>query len=265
MRLLTHLRDGLTTLVYPAQCQVCGAMINRYDDGVACADCWTDAGITPLFAGPLCVKCGLPLPGRRTGNQELHCGLCGTLPFTAARACGAYAGALEASIRFLKSQPHLCRRLRRLVAQTFAEQRTGFAADVVVPVPLHKQRQRERGFNQAGLIARIIAREGRLPVDAHLLIRTKHTERHRAGLDAKDRARSVARAFQVARPRFVSNLSILLVDDVFTTGSTLSSAAQALLDAGATRISVMTIARVTARPEEATRRHGDAATRRVEA
>jgi ComF family protein len=247
MRLLTHLRDGLTTLVYPALCQVCGAMIKHYDDGVACNDCWTDAGITPLFDGPLCMKCGLPLPGRSTGDQSLHCGLCGALKVTTARACGAYAGALEASIGFLKSQPYLCRRLRRLMAQTFAEQRARLAADVVVPVPLHRQRERERGFNQAGLIARVIAREGRLPVDTHLLIRSKPTERHRAGFDRKDRERSVAGAFRVIRPHLLSGRSILLVDDVFTTGSTLSAAAQVLFAAGANRVSVLTIARVTAR------------------
>jgi len=247
MRLLTHLRDGLTMLVYPALCQVCGAMIKHYDDGVACHDCWTDAGVTPLFDEPLCNKCGLPLPGRSPGNQALQCGLCGALRFTTARACGAYAGALEASISLLKSRPYLCRRLRRLIARRFAEQGARLAAEVVVPVPLHKQRERERGFNQAGLIAQVIAREGRLPVAAHLLIRTKPTERHRAGLDRKDRERSVAGAFRVVRPQVVSNLSILLVDDVFTTGSTLSSAAQALFDAGANRVSVLTIARVTAR------------------
>src|SRR5438876_7756792 len=77
MRLLTNLRDGLMTLAYPAQCQVCGAMINRYDDGVACNDCWSDATVTSLFAAPLCGKCGLPLPGRIAGNEALHCGLCG--------------------------------------------------------------------------------------------------------------------------------------------------------------------------------------------
>lgn len=247
MRLLTHLKDGLTAMVYPALCQVCGAMIKHYDDGVACNDCWTDGGITPLFDGPLCVKCGLPLPGRSTGNQAPHCGLCGALSLTTARACGAYAGALEASIGFLKSQPYLCRRLRRLMAQTFAEQGAGLAADIVVPVPLHKQRERERGYNQAALIARLVAREGRLPLDTHLLIRTKPTERHRAGFDRKDRERSVAGAFRVVRPRFLSDRSILLVDDVFTTGSTLSAAAQALFDAGASRVSVLTIARVTAR------------------
>jgi ComF family protein len=246
MRLLTRLRDGLTTLVYPAQCQVCGALIDRYDDGVACGDCWADAAVTPLFGEPLCVKCGLPLPGSRDRERALHCGWCDALPFTA-RACGAYAGALRASIRSLKSQPHLCRRLRHLVARTLAEQQATLAADLIVPVPLHRQRRRERGFNQADLIARVVARAGRQLLDTGVLIRTKPTERHRAGLDARDRARSAARAFRVTHRQSVSNLTILLVDDLLTTGSTLASAAQALLDAGAARVSVFTIARVSPR------------------
>ena len=243
MRLLTSLRDGVTALVYPAVCQVCGATIDRYDDGVACAECWEDPSVTPPFVGPLCEKCGLPMAGRTAGDETSRCGLCDALPFTA-RACGAYAGALEASVRFLKTHPHLCRRLRRLLAATFAEQRAALAADVIVPVPLHRQRRRERGFNQAELIARVVARAGRLPVDARLLVRTKPTERHRAGLDAKDRARSVAKSFLVPRPRLAAGRAILLADDVFTTGSTLAAAAQTLLDAGAASVSVITVARV---------------------
>ena len=243
MRLLTSLRDGLTALAYPATCRVCGAMVDRYDDGVACAACWADPVVTPLFDGPLCAKCGLPLSPRLAGHQATGCGLCDALSFTA-RACGAYSGALEASIWFLKSHPHLCGKLRRLIAATFDEQRAALVADVIVPVPLHRRRRRERGFNQAERIARLIARESGSPLAANLLIRTKPTERHRAGLDAKDRARSVASAFQVPRPQAVSGLSVLLVDDLFTTGSTLSAAAESLLKAGASRISVMTIARV---------------------
>src|SRR5918911_2024863 len=214
MRLLTSLRDGLIALAYPATCHVCGAMIDRYDDGVACADCWADPAVTPLFAEPLCARCGLPLPAQLASSPTTHCGLCDALTFTA-RSCGAYAGALEASIWFLKSHPHLCGRLRRLVGKTFSEQQAALAADVIVPVPLHRRRRRERGFNQAELVARVIARESNLPLAPNLLTRTKPTERHRAGLDARDRARSVTRAFHVPRPQAVAGLAVLLIDDLF--------------------------------------------------
>ena len=255
MRLISDVKDGLTALAYPAQCRVCGAMIDHYDDGVACNACWADAEITPLFDGALCDKCGHPLAGlgisegaasERTASR---CGMCGELEFMTARACGAYAGGLEASILFLKSYPHLCRRLRRLIAQTFAAHQAVLAAEVIVPVPLHPRRQRERGFNQAEIVARVIARYSRLPLATHMLSRSKPTERHRAGLDARDRARSVADAFRVTDRRAVGNASILLIDDLFTTGGTLSAAARTLMDAGARRVSVLTVARVvTAAP-----------------
>ena len=133
-----------------------------------------------------------------------------------------------------------------MILRTFAEQQPVLAADVIVPVPLHRHRRRERGFNQAELIARVIARQTRLPLAPRLLTRAKPTERHRAGLDARDRARSVAGAFRVPHPRAVIGMTILLVDDLFTTGSTLSAAARALLDAGAQHVKVLTIARVVA-------------------
>ncbi|HJQ26034.1 MAG TPA: double zinc ribbon domain-containing protein [Blastocatellia bacterium] len=244
MRVLADLRDSLTALAYPASCQVCGAMIERYDDGVACAACWTDAAITPLFNGPLCARCGLPVAGPRAEDCALSCGACAAFAFTAARACGAYAGAIEASILFLKSHPHLCRRLRQMILRTFAEQQPALAASVIVPVPLHRRRRRERGFNQAELIAKVLARAASLPLAPRLLTRVKPTERHRAGLDARDRARSVAGAFRAPDARPVLDQTILLVDDLFTTGSTLAAAARALLDAGARRVNVLTVARV---------------------
>ncbi|MFL6276822.1 MAG: ComF family protein [Blastocatellia bacterium] len=255
MRLISDVKDGLAALAYPAQCRVCGAMIERYDDGVACNACWADVEITPLFDGALCGKCGHPLAGLAISERAaLRCGMCEGQAFTTARACGAYAGALEASILFLKSYPHLCRRLRRLIAQTFAAHQAGLAAEVIVPVPLHPKRQRERGFNQAEMVARVIARYSRLPLVIHMLSRSKPTERHRAGLDARDRARSVADAFRVSDPRAVINASILLVDDLFTTGGTLSAAARTLMDTGARQVSVLTIARVVT-AAAARRRH----------
>jgi len=113
-----------------------------------------------------------------------------------------------------------------------------------MPVQLHRLREQQRGFNQAAIIARLVSRGFGLRFDDRSLKRIKPTERHRAGMDANDRAQSVERAFEVARPRLIDGASVLLVDDVYTTGSTICAASQALIDAGAQRVSVLTIARV---------------------
>lgn len=218
-------------------------MIDSWEDGVACRQCWDDTSITTLlFDKSLCSKCGTPL--LKSAANDL-CGRCEGLLCNSARACGLYSGALEASILFMKTQPHICPRLGSLIMKTFSENRAPLACDIVIPVPLHPERRRERGFNQAELIARVISSGSGITFDAGSLIRIRHTERHRAGMDAIDRARSVERAFKVLRPRFVKGLSILLVDDVYTTGSTTLAAVKTLLEAGALRVSILTIARVT--------------------
>jgi ComF family protein len=116
-------------------------------------------------------------------------------------------------------------------------------SDLVVAVPLHRLRQRERGFNQATIIARLIASRFNLAFDDSTLARVAHTGRHRAGIDAIDRAKSVEGAFKVTRSKEVRGLTVLLIDDLFTTGSTIAAAAGALLDAGAASVRVLTIAR----------------------
>ena len=116
---------------------------------------------------------------------------------------------------------------------------------MVIPVPLHAEREKARGFNQAALLARKLADASRLPLDNVSLIRTSHTERHRAGMDATDRRKTVDKAFQVVHPALVRGESVLLVDDVFTTGATVSSCATVLKDAGATEVFVLTVARPT--------------------
>ena len=257
-RALRKLRDGFISIAYPTSCHICSRQIESIEDGVACSPCWNDETITRLLKGDssTCSKCGGPAsPGTRLApssdadsepgsSGQCSCGSCTAAPFTFARSCGAYGGALEASILFLKSNPHICTRLRRLLRETGFRYREELAADVVVPVPLHRLRERGRGFNQAKIIARAVSEELRLPVDDRTLVRAKHTERHRAGMDAIDRQRSVAGAFEVVRPRCIEGASVLLVDDLYTTGSTIMSAAGALMKAGASRISVLTIARV---------------------
>jgi ComF family protein len=117
------------------------------------------------------------------------------------------------------------------------------AATLVLPVPLHLARERERGFNQAALLASAVAKGAGLPLDSWSLARVVHSERHRAGMDARARRESVHAAFNVTRPRLVRDESIILVDDVFTTGATASACAHALLDAGARAVFVLTAAR----------------------
>jgi len=248
LRALHSVRDGLLGLAYPEECRICGSAVESWDDGVACDACWSDASVTPLFDGDVCVKCGSPMtrvvsPSRSAFGSSRSCGLCSAFAFNAARACGTYSGALEANILFLKTNPHICNRLRLLIEHTFSKHREALSSDVVVPVPLHRLREKQRGFNQAAIVANAISRKFNMPTDDQLILRSKPTERHRAGLDALDRARSVEQAFAVS-VSLSGNPTVLLIDDVYTTGSTIRSATRCLIEAGAGSVNVLTIARV---------------------
>ncbi len=214
-RALRIIRDGLLGLAYPEECRVCGGPVESWDDGVACAQCWDDPALTKIQIGSVCSKCGAPVVPPTSSAQSPSppaagrlCGMCLSAPFTAARACGAYSGALEASILFLKVTPHICPRLRTIIKRTFSEHHVALRSDVVMPVPLHRLRQQQRGFNQAAIVARLISREFGLRLDDRLLMRIKSTERHRAGMDANDRSQSVERAFEVTRPSLIEGASV---------------------------------------------------------
>jgi ComF family protein len=175
-------------------------------------------------------------------KEEVRCRRCEGESFTAARAVGAYEGALRASVLALKREPFVAERLAQLLCKA-ALQPPLFDATLIIPVPLHRTRERERGFNQAAELGRALSRRARLPLDELSLTRSLHTERHRALMDERARRESVEDAFHVARPRLVEGESILLVDDVFTTGATVSACASALLSAGAKSVYVLTVAR----------------------
>ncbi len=129
------------------------------------------------------------------------------------------------------------------LAELVARQPQAFAADVVVPVPLHPSRLRERGHNQAELIARPLARRLRLPLRSYLLVRTKPRP-EKLKLTRQERWRTVRGAYAIREGTRVDKLRVLLVDDVFTTGATLDACARALRKAGAASVVGLTVARV---------------------
>jgi ComF family protein len=242
--LTSQLYDSALALVYPQACAVCEASVESRHDGVACASCWRR---TRLFAekDTLCWKCGLftEAPINEERRERVRCGKCDGDAFTAARACGLYEGALRASILNLKREPHVASRLARLMYE--AQRRPPLnSANLIIPVPLHSERERERGFNQAVLLARELARMSQLPLDEYSVVRRVHTERHRAGMDARARRDSVASAFAIRHAKLVAGQRVLLVDDVFTTGATVSACAAALKEAAVGEVFVLTLARV---------------------
>lgn len=245
---IAELRDATLAMLFPTACRACDLRIESWRDGIACDQCWTqlEQKIEKIrLANNLCEKCGMPLAGLppHLNIGERRCGHCNDLAFNYARACGIYEGPLRESVLWLKRHPQIPPRLRSLLHSTFISFNEKQSFDVIVPVPLHKMRLAERAFNQAEILARELSILSDLHVDTASLIRNKQTERHRAGMGARERSRSLKKAFRVRAPRLIKDKAVLLVDDVMTTGSTAHEIAQTLLDHGALSINVLTLAR----------------------
>jgi competence protein ComFC len=238
--MLRRIYDSLLAFAFPQPCRVCGCITESHYDGIACAACWQN---TRIFSGneTICAKCSQFLHPK-SPSGESYCHRCDEHSYDTVRTVGLYEGALAASVLALKSEPFIASRLRELLCDAF--QRAPFYnADIVIPVPLSRKRLIERGHNQAEIPARIIARNAGIPLDRTSLIRTRHTPIHRAAMDRRAREQTVEKAFAVARPKLIEGRNILLVDDVFTSGATVSTCAKALKKDGARKIYVLTIAR----------------------
>src|SRR6185369_11703643 len=225
--------DAVLTIVYPQVCVICGSSVEQRRFGVACETCWKG---TRIFTDEerICLKCGAP-------DQE-RCGRCEESVFTAARAAGIYEGALRESVLLLKRQPYMPRQVENLLTEVVRREPLSLSTRVV-PVPLHPKRLKTRGFNQASVIGQTVSKVLKLPLDEVSLVRVSTTEKYRAGMDTKGRRDTVAGAFCVTHPRLIAGERILLVDDVFTTGATISACAEALMAAGAGNVFVLTVAR----------------------
>jgi ComF family protein len=222
----------------------CGEWLLTPSSGPVCADCWRAVA---LFIPPLCDVCGAPVSqSSRVDVRPRGCGLCALEPLawvSRARALGPYEGALRAILHGLKFRrcPTLAAPLAGWVRDQHGDLLAG--ADAVVPVPLHSSRQRRRGFNQA----RELAAHLELPV-MPLLRRARRTPQQ-TSLPAAARRANLEAAFTLSR-RYewfgrtsIRGRRLVLVDDVWTTGATLSACARALHEAGAAEIRALAVAR----------------------
>jgi ComF family protein len=195
----------------------------------------------PRHRTRLCL-CGFPLPRESEGP----CGRCrrGLTGFDAGISLGPYDGALRTAIHELKyhGRRQAAARLAEILWDEPDVRRLLGAGVLLVPVPLHPRRLRQRGFNQSELVAQRLARLAGLRVARHALRRRADTP-SQTGLSASARRRNVATAFS-GRP-VVRDKAIVLVDDVFTTGATARACARVLRRAGAAEVRVLTVARVS--------------------
>jgi len=212
-----------------------------------CGECLR--AIEPLSAEYFCSSCRTPFQNRFPLDEQGRCALCrsGLRGFDAAYCFGAYEGALRELIHIYKygRVRSLARPLADLLLRALARDER---YDLVTPVPLHWLRRWNRGFNQAELLARQIARRSGIPFARTL--RRVHSTASQAGLSNTARRSNVASAFacrRTLRPAALAGKRVLLVDDVMTTGSTAAACAHALKSAGVARVTLLTVARVDRR------------------
>ncbi|HYH03698.1 MAG TPA: ComF family protein [Bacillota bacterium] len=196
-----------------------------------------------LITEPYCIKCGKPLRLHPQFNQL--CKQCETteLFFEKARAVALYEGALREYLADLKYRfrPELGQALGELLVEWVRANPDFRKADLVIPIPVHPHKLAARGYNQAELLAYPLADYLGMVVKNRVLVRTKLTETQNS-LNRVDRFLNVKNAFEIINTSAVSGRRVLLIDDILTTGATVSEAARLLLKAGATEVNVLTLA-----------------------
>lgn len=226
----------LFDLVLPPRCPSCRVIVDG--DDRFCSACYA---ALQFISAPLCACCGIPLV--HDGGPDTLCGGCLAEPpnYATARAAFVYAGPARSVVLSFKHGDR--QHLARLMAPHLLRASVGgiTADSLVVPVPLHRWRLWERGFNQAALMATQLARLSGAKTCLDAMQRVKPSRK--GPMDRAARRKNVAGAFRVRDKSVIAGRHILLIDDVMTSGATAAACARALKRAGATRVDVLTWAR----------------------
>jgi len=230
----------LVDFLFPPKCAFCGQIPEDQRSDLPCPSCRQRI---PSISHPRCPGCGVPFaaPG-----EDHFCSACLTENrfFAVARAMGIYEGWIAEMLSRFKyhGASHLAVPLGNLMADYQDPDLFWSAMDILIPVPLHPDRLRQRGFNQSLLLARQISRRHFIPVDFLALERIRMTA-PQVELSGAERKKNLHGAFRVRKKENIRQKNILLVDDVFTTGTTVRECSKVLLQAGAKQVDVLTCVR----------------------
>jgi ComF family protein len=244
---LTDRLDWLVDWLYPPSCRACGGRIHGRDAEYFCSACWPQIR---LVDHPLCDLCGRPFLD--VAGDDHRCGVClaRSMYFIRARAWGCYPRddmsehPLRQVIQKFKygRKVSLGKPLGRLMTEGCEEFLAGCQVDLIIPVPLHPKRLRWRGFNQSLLLAKQVSRKYSVPMDPFVLYRSRETL-PQTQLTEDERRKNVRGAFETDPNKSLKQKSILLVDDVYTSGATVNECSRVLMRAGAGEVIVLTLAR----------------------
>lgn len=225
--------NSFLNMLYPRCCPLCHRIL-RDQSRLICPEC--EQNLKPV-SGPRCFKCGRPV-----GREEEYCRDCSTHTrrFAQGRGIFLYDDRMKASL--MKYKYYGCREYGDFYAKAMCAFAAGelkrWRPQLIVPVPLHRKKERMRGFNQAAYLAERISEDTGIPADCTLVCKTRNTKSQKK-LNANQRRRNLKEAFHVCRR--VEGLRILVIDDVYTTGSTVDAMAECLLEAGAGEVFFLTV------------------------
>jgi len=227
-------------IFFPSFCRLCSVLIESPAERIVCKSCWES--LKPART-PFCLSCGRFFEGE---TEPHFCGSClqEKPPFSRHRSCGRYMGRLKEIVLLCKfhNLPILAEGLAKFALHALAdEDALWWGLDAVVPVPLHPKRERERGYNHAQIIAKKLAEHEGIQLLDKQLVKVKNVP-PQMSLSMKDRLRSVKGAFAVHNREEVKNKTVLLLDDVYTTGATVRECSKILVEAEAKEVRALTLA-----------------------
>jgi ComF family protein len=244
--MIEYIKEGLLNFVFPLDCKMCEKPIRESKGYSICEDCFKTI---ELIERPCCIKCGKPLIPTDffKQNREILCLDCKRkkYSFEFSRSTGVYDKVLKKCIHLFKyyGEKKLAKPLGKLMVDSLVKNdEFKKKIDLIIPIPLHRNDLKKRGFNQSVLLGKVVGDYFSIPVGESVLVKKKLTP-FQVNLSKKEREKNILRVFSVEKPEEIKGKNILILDDVFTTGSTVEECAKELMKARAKNVFVLTLAR----------------------